>query len=75
MKRRTKNKTVAARLTKEEIDNLKSLNENISKALRFMLNKYKKDNPVRQITVYNTNNNVILDCIINNGSNNATNNK
>ena len=61
MKRRTKNKTVAARLTKEEIDNLKSLNENISKALRFMINKYKKDNPVRQITVDNTNNNVILD--------------
>ena len=61
MKRRTKNKTVAARLTKEEIDNLKSLNENISKALRFMINKYKKDNPVRQITIDNTNNNVILD--------------
>ncbi len=61
MKRRTKNKTVAARLTKEEIDNLKSLNENISKALRFMINKYKKDNPVRQIIIDNTNNNVILD--------------
>lgn len=61
MKRCTKNKTVAARLTKEEIDNLKSLNENISKALRFMINKYKKDNPVRQITVDKTPNNVILD--------------
>ena len=61
MKRRTKNKTVAARLTKEEIDNLKSLNENISKALRFMINKYKKDNPVRQITVDKIPNNVILD--------------
>ena len=61
MKRCTKNKIVAARLTKEEIDNLKSLNENISKALRFMINKYKKDNPVRQITIDNTNNNAILD--------------
>ena len=60
MKKQAKNKLVAARLTKEEIDNLKSLNENISKALRFMINKYKKDNPVRQITVDNTNNNVIL---------------
>lgn len=37
-----KDKRIAVRLTEEELINLKKVNENVSKAIRILINNHKK---------------------------------
>lgn len=38
----TKDKRIAVRLTEEDLDQLKKVNENVSKAIRILINDHKK---------------------------------